>query len=235
MFSQGNTKLGLDVWSFSIPALITCHGRTPACEAACYALKGHFLLPSVHAFYEANYAVTRTADFVERAQAEVRAFLIKLLRVHVSGDFYSWYYVSQWQDIVSACPRTTFFAYTRSWRVPRLREALLRLAALPNFWLWWSVDRDTGEAPRDPEVAGLAYMSAADDDLPAYPVGLVFRDREKVPMKFTPGGDFVCPYEQGVKRKPKITCSRCRYCFGPRELRRPAPAPGGRVSLALVG
>jgi hypothetical protein len=235
VFSQGNAKLGAEVWSFSLPALHTCPGRTPACEDICYALSGHFLLPSVQEFYAANYLASLAEDFVERACAEVRAFLVKLLRVHVSGDYYSAAYVRRWQQVARACRRTELFGYTRSWRVPRLRPALRRLAAEPNVRLWWSVDRDTPGLPEGLGGAGLAYMSAGDDDLPDYPVGVVFRDRDRTPMKFTPGGDFVCPYEQGVKRVPKITCSRCHHCYRPRTLRRPAgAAAGGRLALALV-
>jgi hypothetical protein len=236
MLTPGNTKLGEGIWGFSLPALITCPGKTAACEDFCYALQGHFLLPSVQAFYLENYKATLAADFTERIRAELIAHMIKLLRVHVSGDYYSLPYLRKWLAIARAGRRTHFFGYTRSWRVPKLRPALTELAALPNFSLWWSVDRATPEPPQGLGGAGLAYMSTGDDDLPGYPVGLVFRDSERTAMKFTPNGDFVCPYEQGVKRRPKITCSRCRYCLWPRELRRPAAAPdlGGRLALALV-
>jgi hypothetical protein len=237
MLTYSNTKLGLGIWAFSLPAVLTCPGKTKACLKICYARRGYFCMPSVQAFLAANHQASLGEDFAGRVRAEIRANLVKLLRVHVSGDYYDLPYVRKWLEVVRACRATRFFSYTRSWRVAALRPALAELAAEPNVSLWWSVDRHVLLPPEGLGGAGLAYMSSGDGDLPLYPVGVVFRDRDKRPMKFTPGGDFVCPHEQGVKREHKITCARCLYCVQPRQLRRPAqlPSAGGRVALALVG
>jgi hypothetical protein len=116
-----------------------------------------------------------------------------------------------------------------------MRPVLLELAAEPNVRLWWSVDRDSGPAPLHDNIAGQAYLAENDQDQPDFPVDLIFRNLEESEMKFTPDGYFVCPYEQGVRRKVRLTCSRCRFCFNPRSLTAtPRPTGGRRISLSLV-
>lgn len=234
MIAPGNTKLGLGFWSFSIPAVLTCVGATALCLAHCYARRGHFTGGSVGRAYARNYAATRKADFSKVMSSLIRNHYAAVVRVHVSGDFYSAAYVRKWIAVARANPGTTFLAYTRSWRKAELRAALSELASTPNVRLWLSCDADSGEPPELPGAWGRAYMSLSDGDTPDYPVDLVFRDgRNRTLMKYTPQGDFVCPYEQGVKTKEKITCSRCRYCTSDEVLTR-RPAAKGRTALAVV-
>ena len=233
MITRGNTKLGPAFWSFSIPAVATCPGATDLCRAGCYAQTGRFLLPNVRDAAARNLKATRRADFPRVMAGLIRDNCVGLLRGHVSGDFYSESYLDKWTRIASGCRSTVFLFYTRSWRVPALRPALATFAALPNVRLWLSADADTGEPPPLAGAWGVAYMALSDADAPAYPVDLVFRDRPRTPMKFTPAGDFVCPYEQAVRGRTPLTCSRCRYCTDPRTVSRRPPA--GRVPPAVVG
>lgn len=143
----------------------------------------------------------------------LKRFDVKILRVHVSGDFYSVAYIKKWYRIVRDSPDVTFFAYTRSWRLPAMRQELLRLAALPNFFLWWSVDRESGPTTVEKQIEGMAYLSTNDGDFPNYPVDLVFRDLVKSRRRYDPYGNWICPYEQGIDRQVTITCTKCGYCY----------------------
>jgi hypothetical protein len=111
---------------------------------------------------------------------EIRLSGIAVVRIHASGDFYSPAHVAEWAEIARRNPRTTFYAYTRSWRKVRLR--LLKPATLANVWLWYSEDAETGPAPRDP---GIRHASMLLDDAQAatiHPGGdMLFRDQPRTP------------------------------------------------------
>lgn len=211
MLRLGNSKLGLAIWTFSLPAGTTCPGASPICERLCYAKKGRFSFRGVKAFYRRNLSISRGPNFVAKTIREIREKGVQNVRVHTSGDFYSAAYTARWRKIVRACPKTTFFAYTRSWRIPDILDELVLLAAEPNFYLWLSCDRDTGEPPVIPKVR-RAWMAADDADVPPFPVDLVFRDKRTTPLKRM-RGILVCPTNQKIQRKEKITCTTCRLCF----------------------
>lgn len=208
-----NSKLGKTIQGFSLPAVLTCPGRTAACENACYARKGHFARPAVKAKHLDNLRVSKLPEFVPRMIAEIRHADVDVIRISVSGDLYNLSYIRRWIKIVRACPETKFYAYTRSWRVPALLPALITLGREPNMRLWLSTDRETGAAPR---IRGLpqAYLQLPGEELPKLPKGckLIFRDEHKTVLKQV-GAAVVCPVESGVKYAQPMTCSRCKLCW----------------------
>jgi hypothetical protein len=208
-------KLGGLIYPFSIPAIRTCVGRSGFCESICYADAGFFLMESVRQKHIDNLKRTREAQFVDDAVAEIKSRCIGVARVHMAGDFYSAAYAAKWVRIIRQCHRTTFFCYTRSWRKDAIMPVLATLAALKNMHLWFSTDHEMPSAPRIPRVR-IAYLLADDEDPARVPANqqLVFRDDEHTPLKRA-NGVLVCPYEQGIKRQVKITCSSCRICWTP--------------------
>jgi hypothetical protein len=80
----------------------------------------------------ADLVAAEADDFAARIPAEIHRRGVHTLRVLVSGDFYDADYAHKWAVITRRCPRTTFYAYTRSWRVPTIVPALEQLARLPN-------------------------------------------------------------------------------------------------------
>jgi len=77
------------------------------------------------------------------------------VRVHVGGDFYDADYAEKWLEIGKRFPEVRFLAYTRSWRVPEVREILEEIRKLPNFALYASTDVDTGPPPPGWPEAGI--------------------------------------------------------------------------------
>lgn len=193
-----------------MPPVETCPGRTAICEKKCYATRGNYAFPSVREAMRNALELYRSGDMVKTLNAEVAMFRPRAVRVHAAGDFFESDYVKQWIKIVRRNPGTLFYAYTRSWRVPDLRPALTALAALPNFRMWLSADKDSGK-PDGVSPSRVAYMAATVADVPDYTVDLVFRVARKTKEKFTANGDLVCPAEQGSKKK--LDCSRCGLCF----------------------
>ena len=202
------------IWTFSLPAEDTCPGATDACRSVCYAKSGRYVFPSIRGLYARNRERAAGPDFVDDVAAEIRAKFVRVVRIHGSGDFDSPGYVRKWAEVARRRPGTTFYAYTRSWRVPAVREALRPFARMKNVRLWYSADRDSGPPPRDAGVR-IAWMLGAGDDPASVPrrADLAFRAGGDGPLKRA-NGALVCPYEQGVPLKaPRITCDRCGICF----------------------
>lgn len=235
-FGRGNFKLGREFVTWSLPAVLTCPGRTEACSGVdekgsrrCYATKG-FMLFQIERF-KANLKLARTTHFKHWALGELQSLPEgTVVRLHVSGDFFSKKYIESWTYIIDRCPHLIFYFYTRSWRVPSLRPSIDRLAERSNVAAWYSVDRD--DSPKDiPPRVRVAYMQITADDNPKVPVDLVFRDyalRKQLAKKVD--GTVVCPHEQGAKHSSKISCESCRICVDPL----PQPEQTTRTPLTMA-
>lgn len=208
MLSTSNSKLG-KIANWSIPAIKTCPGKSKFCASLCYADKGFYKMNNVQASHAKNYALSLGDTFEKDMIAYITKKKCPVVRIHVAGDFYSAEYTQKWVNIVKACPKTAFYAYTRSWRVANIVSALTALADLPNMQLWLSVDKETGKACDIPKTT-QAYLSSGDEDAPTWPVDLVFRAKTITPQKKL-GGAIICPYEQGAETD--VTCQTCRICF----------------------
>jgi hypothetical protein len=207
----GNTKLGLLIHAWSIPSGLKeiCVGASAVCLMLCYAMRQHYCRDNVKEALARNYRETLLKDFVAVMGGWIRSVFARVVRVHASGEFYSDEYVRKWVTIAKRNPKVVFFSYTRSWRDPDVYLALKELAALPNFVLWWSCDKETGAPPRLKGVR-RAYLMTDDDDVPRYGVDLVFREKTQTTMKWVKDA-LVCPPENGVTEN--VTCSVCQLCF----------------------
>ncbi len=216
-----NLKLGPLIHSWSIPAgrAWSCPGESCLCRKRCYAKKGFFCMPSVQEAHVRNFNFCQTDLFESWMTMQLMDQFVRVMRVHVSGDFYSIEYIRKWLRIVQKSRRQHFFAYTRSWRIEEMLPELIKLAAEPNFQMWWSIDRETGPAPL---IRGIrrAYMAIDDVDANLAPddCDLIFRDQPRTRMKRA-NGVLVCPPENGVHTKVKITCSHCGICWNKRATR----------------
>jgi hypothetical protein len=212
-------KLGPLIYPFSIPAKRTCPGKSRFCASICYADTGFFMMENVRRKHIENLKRTRERSFVDDAVSEIKSRCITVARIHVAGDFYSAAYGWKWVSIVRQCHRTTFLCYTRSWTQDDIMPVLAELATMKNMYLWFSTDHEMPRAPVIPGVR-IAYLLDRGEDparVPGYQ-HLVFRDNEHQPLKRA-NGVLVCPYEQGIKRQVKITCSNCRICWTPERKR----------------
>lgn len=221
---KGNRKIGESVWTFSLPAVDCCPGATATCVKHCYARRGNFARPAVRRGHWRNAAERALPNWAQAVIFEIKRSKPLTFRVHASGDFDSARYARQWVKIAAACPATTFYAYTRSWRNASVTFALAleSLASLPNFFLTLSCDKDSGRPP-DYEGAKVAYLSTGPDDWPPYRVDLVFRTGRREPVKYSPNGELVCPTEQGGGLD--LTCDQCRLCFSDRPIPNRIPLP----------
>jgi hypothetical protein len=211
VLSRGNDKIGGAIFAFNLPAVDTCPGRSAACSA-CYAQRGRWSFPKVQAALRRNWEASRDPFFAERMMREIRRRRARVVRIHASGDFYDSRYLRAWARVARNCPWVKFYAYTRSWRLPGLREELEELATLSNVRLWYSADLDTGVPADPPEGVRVAWLQESHDDPVPEGVDLVFRVHRlrREPAKRI-GLTLVCPVEQGSGTS--TTCTSCGLCW----------------------
>ena len=229
MLTRGNHKLGTRrIWSFSLPSGPggTCVGMTPACAADCYAVALERYRPVAARAYRRNLTRAQRRDFVRRVRAFIIAHNVRVVRIHVAGDFFAVWYARKWFEIVNRSPRTRFYFYTRAWRVPALKAVIDMMAALPNCRAWNSTDRDTVMPADVPPRVRVAWLMTDPDDLPPAGTDLVFRVRRLRNHPAPISATCVCPAEDGVVRAHTVTCDRCGLCW------RPTPTP--RIPLPVI-
>ena len=141
VLTRGNHKLGTyQIWGFSLPSGTnsTCPGMTPTCGNHCYAVAMARYRPAAANAYRRNLASARRRDFVRRVRAFLLLHDVRVVRVHVGGDFFSARYADRWLRIMRRSPRTRFYFYTRSWRVPAIKAVIDRMSTLANSRVWYS-------------------------------------------------------------------------------------------------
>lgn len=236
LLSKGNTKIGR-IWQFSLPARITCPGRSKTCVAKCYALKHRYYSLTVISKLDRSLKAARKPSFVPRVIEEIEERRIPVVRIHAAGDFYSPGYARKWLKIARECPETKFYFYSRSWRIPEIRKVLVQLSRLKNVRAFYSCDRDTGKPLLIPKRVRLAYLKVEEgEEIPAW-ADLVFRDHKlRKSVQIRDNGVLVCPVENG--KQWKGSCESCGLCMQSRDidvrdLKRPTELPTRRSLVVL--
>jgi len=121
-----NTKLkntskimGKRVFNFGITAYKSISGKlicpfAKDCVKYCYAQKGAYSWSNVKPAFEKRYELTKTDNFINLMNSEIKRKKVDFLRIHDSGDFYSKAYIQKWFTIANNNPNVKFYAYTKS-------------------------------------------------------------------------------------------------------------------------
>ena len=109
--------LGLRVFNFGIPAYKSSSGKltcpmADGCIKFCYAKKGAYIWSNVKPAFEKRYELSKTDDFVDAMNNEIRKKKPDYVRVHDSGDYYSTAYLKKWIKIAKDNPSVRFYSYT---------------------------------------------------------------------------------------------------------------------------
>ena len=109
--------LGLRVFNFGIPAYKSSSGKltcpmADGCIKFCYAKKGAYIWSNVKPAFENRYELSKTDDFVDAMNNEIRKKKPDYVRVHDSGDYYSTAYLKKWIKIANDNPDVRFYSYT---------------------------------------------------------------------------------------------------------------------------
>jgi hypothetical protein len=110
-------ELGLRVFNFGIPAYKSASGKltcpmADSCVKFCYAKKGAYIWSNVKPAFENRYELSKTDDFVDAMNNEIRKKKPDYVRVHDSGDYYSTAYLKKWIKIAKDNPDVRFYSYT---------------------------------------------------------------------------------------------------------------------------
>jgi len=168
MLTNGNSKLGKGIWAFNLPRS-SCHHKTEYCDKYCYAKRGTFATTGVKRAMTLNLRESMKDDFVDRIVGQIRAFYIRYVRIHPSGDFYSQEYVDKWLEIAKQRPETHFLVYTRNYEADFSQRP-------NNFKIYYTIDEATTTFNQTIERTATVFKSRED-----------FKHMER-----RPDGSFVC-------------------------------------------
>lgn len=131
--TKGNREMGPEVYLFNLPIILTCR-PTLWREKNCYGKKGNYrrFKGSIERALNKRYELSLSDEFVEIITNEIFRRKIPLVRVHVTGDFYSEEYVRKWIQIAANCPQTRFRTTTKR---RDLKDTILELHSLSNLIL----------------------------------------------------------------------------------------------------
>ena len=109
--------LNVRLFNFGIPAYKSASGKLTCpmadeCVKFCYAKKGAYIWSNVKPAFEKRYELSKTDEFVEAMNAEIKKKRADYVRVHDSGDYYSKAYLKKWIEIAIHNPSVRFYSYT---------------------------------------------------------------------------------------------------------------------------
>jgi Gene product 88 len=131
-FGRGNAKLASKIYTFSLPAGHSCPGALkcfakadqqtgklqdgPSQTFRCFAAGDESRYPNVRRLRWHNFDLLKG-----KTREEMKALILeslpsdaKIVRLHVSGDFFSDAYFLAWMDVANTKPETLFYTYTKS-------------------------------------------------------------------------------------------------------------------------
>ena len=112
---NGNRKIGL-IPSWSLPNVTTCNPRLRKfCANKCYSNRIRIMFPGTWEQWKHNLWMVRNHPVL--TELLIRKFLYmalpQVMRIHVSGDFYSAEYLDMWRRIARDHPKTVFYGYSK--------------------------------------------------------------------------------------------------------------------------
>lgn len=129
-------ELKVRVFNFGITAYKTSKNKVvcpfaDGCIKFCYAQKGAYIWSNVAKVFEQRYLATKKDNFIDEMTKELTEKKVDFLRVHDSGDFYSFEYLLKWFEIASINKDVKFYAYTNS--IEMVKRAKVKNLIPSNF------------------------------------------------------------------------------------------------------
>jgi hypothetical protein len=152
-FGKGNAKLGKNVYTFSIPAGHTCPfaneclskadketGKLtdgPKNQFRCFSATAENQYPNVRIHRWHNFNLLKKHGETMFSLAKIINDSIpdkaKIIRIHVSGDFYSQMYFDAWAYVASLRTDILFYFYTKSLKYWAKRLDVLSNGKRPSY------------------------------------------------------------------------------------------------------
>jgi len=184
--------IGKRVFNFGITAYKSMTGKlicpfAKDCVKFCYAQKGAYSWSNVKPAFEKRYELTKTDNFINLMNSEIKRKKVDFLRIHDSGDFYSKSYIQKWFTIANQNPNVKFYAYTKSFilfqglTIPNNLDIIFSEGGKHDKLINTKIDRHARIFNNKQELIKQGYIDASKNDLLATKffnssnkVGLIF-------------------------------------------------------------
>lgn len=185
-------NLNLRVFNFGIPAYKSASGKLTCpmadeCVEFCYAKKGAYVWSNVQPAFEKRYQLSKTLEFIDAMNSEIKKKRPEYVRVHDSGDYYSRSYLAKWITIANENPSVKFYSYTnmvdmiKNTKLPDNYDIIFSDSGKQKHMIDQSADRHTKIFKSKEDLLSNGYVDASDTDLYATKwfnktnrVGLIF-------------------------------------------------------------
>jgi hypothetical protein len=169
-------ELGVRVFNFGIPAYKSASGKLTCpmakdCVKFCYAKKGAYIWSNVKPAFEKRYELTKTDDFVDAMNAEIKRKKPDYVRVHDSGDYYSGAYLKKWIQIAIHNPSVKFYSYTnmvdmfQKTDLPDNYDVIFSDAGKQRHLIRFNKDRHTNIFSSEEKLNKAGFVNASKIDL----------------------------------------------------------------------
>jgi hypothetical protein len=168
----GSSRPG-GIASFAIPAGLTCP-KAGSCKNHCFALTGHTAyVQMVRDTHSAALGLAERDDFVTKMNEVIgKKFKGKTLdpknpyRIHAWGDFYSNKYANKWMEIIKSNPNVWFYAYTKSFTMPAVKELMngIKKGKIKNAKIIQSVNGKDDKNIDSTQPIAVVFKSKSDMD-----------------------------------------------------------------------
>lgn len=180
------------VFNFGITAYKSMTGKlicpfAKDCVKFCYAQKGAYSWSNVKPAFEKRYEITKTDEFINLMNSEIKRKKVDFLRIHDSGDFYSKAYIQKWFTIANDNPNVNFYAYTKSFilfqglNIPDNLDIIYSEGGKHDKLINTKIDRHARIFDNETDLTNQGYVNASKNDLLATKffnqsnkVGLIF-------------------------------------------------------------
>ena len=185
-------NLNLRVFNFGIPAYKSASGKLTCpmadeCVEFCYAKKGAYVWSNVQPAFEKRYQLSKTLEFIDAMNSEIKKKRPEYVRVHDSGDYYSRSYLAKWITIANENPSVKFYSYTnmvdmiKNTKLPDNYDIIFSDSGKQKHMIDQSADRHTKIFKSKEDLLSKGYVDASDTALYATKwftktnrVGLIF-------------------------------------------------------------
>ena len=170
--------LGKKVFNFGIPAYKSASGKLTCpmaleCVKFCYAKKGAYIWSNVKPAFEKRYELTKTDEFIEKMNTEIKSKKADFVRIHDSGDYYSKAYLDKWLKIAIHNPNVKFYSYTnmvemfKNTILPDNFDVIYSNSGKQKHMIDRNTDRHTEIFKSKDELIAAGYANASENDLNA--------------------------------------------------------------------
>ena len=127
--SNTNSKLGGQIYSINLPAVVTCRPDAP-CFKGCYARKGNWTFSNVKNSLESNLEAYKSNPDLFFESVAIQTALVRFCRWHSSGDIVDMQYFEGMCKVARKNKETHYLCFTKKYEI--INEFLSKGKRIPK-------------------------------------------------------------------------------------------------------